>query len=83
MEVIKYPSREEWASLVQRPALDVTTLFDTVRMVLDEVRREGDAAVIRYEEKFDYSRVGGSVVLAGLAGANALVLQGCKFPNRN
>ena len=53
MEVIKYPSREEWASLVQRPALDVTTLFDTVRMVLDEVRKEGDAAVIRYEEKFD------------------------------
>ena len=31
MEVIKYPSREEWASLAQRPALDVTTLFDTVR----------------------------------------------------
>ena len=26
MEVIKYPSREEWASLAQRPALD-----DTVR----------------------------------------------------
>lgn len=53
MEVIKYPSREEWASLAQRPALDVTTLFDTVRTVLDEVREGGDAAVIRYEEKFD------------------------------
>lgn len=37
----------------QRPALDVTTLFDTVRTVLDEVRKGGDAAVIRYEEKFD------------------------------
>lgn len=53
MEVIKYPLREEWAELVKRPALDVTTLFDTVRTVLDEVRKEGDAAVIRYEEKFD------------------------------
>lgn len=53
MEVIKYPSREEWASLAQRPALDVTALFDTVRTVLDEVRKGGDAAVIRYEEKFD------------------------------
>ena len=40
MEVIKYPSREEWASLAQRPALDVTTLFDTVRTVLDEIREE-------------------------------------------
>ena len=29
-----------------RPALDVTTLFDTVRTVLDEVRKGGDAAVI-------------------------------------
>lgn len=53
MEVIKYPSREEWAALAERPALDVTTLFDTVRTVLNEVRVEGDAAVMRYEEKFD------------------------------
>lgn len=57
MEVIKYPSREDWASLVKRPALDVTTLFDTVRTVLDEVRLEGDTAVKRYEEKFDKVRL--------------------------
>lgn len=53
MEVIKYPSRSEWPALAGRPALDVTTLFDTVRTVLNEVRTEGDAAVKRYEEKFD------------------------------
>lgn len=53
MEVIKYPSKIDWPSLVKRPALDVTTLFDMVRTVLDEVRDEGDAVVIRYEEKFD------------------------------
>lgn len=57
MKVIKYPSREDWASLAKRPALDVTTLFDTVRTVLDEVRQEGDAAVKRYEEKFDKVRL--------------------------
>lgn len=57
MEVIKYPSREDWASLTKRPALDVTTLFDTVRTVLDEVRQEGDTAVKRYEEKFDKVRL--------------------------
>lgn len=33
--------------------MDVTSLFDTVRTVLEDVRKEGDAAVIRYEEKFD------------------------------
>lgn len=53
MEIIKYPSKEDWTALVKRPALDVTTLFDTVRTVLDEVCGEGDAAVKRYEEKFD------------------------------
>lgn len=53
MEVIKYPAREDWPSLAKRPALDVTTLFDTVRTVLDEVRKEGDVAVKWYEEKFD------------------------------
>jgi len=53
MEIIKYPSEEQWASLIRRPALDVTDLFDTVRTVLDEVQKEGDGAVKRYEEKFD------------------------------
>ena len=53
MEIIKYPSREEWPLLLTRPALNVSMLFDTVRPVLNEVRAEGDAAVRRYEEKFD------------------------------
>lgn len=53
MELIKYPSRKEWPLLAGRPVLDVTSLFDTVRTVLEDVRKEGDAAVIRYEEKFD------------------------------
>jgi len=53
MEVIKYPSKNKWPLLTQRPALDVTALFDTVQTVLNEVRKEGDAAVRRYGEKFD------------------------------
>ena len=57
MEIIKYPAREDRQSLVARPAMDVTELFDTVRSVLEEVRREGDAAVKRYEEKFDKVRL--------------------------
>lgn len=53
MEIITYPAKEQWPVLLARPALDVTTLFDTVRTVLEEVRVEGDSAVKRYEEKFD------------------------------
>ncbi|WP_289006944.1 histidinol dehydrogenase [uncultured Parabacteroides sp.] len=71
MEIIKYPSKEDWSSLVKRPALDVTTLFDTVRTVLDEVRQEGDAAVKRYEEKFD------KVTLANLQVSEAEIEEAC------
>ena len=53
MEIIKYPGREEWSSLAKRPALDVTTLFDTVRSVLDDVRERGDEAMKEYEARFD------------------------------
>ena len=72
MEIIKYPSKEDWSSLVKRPALDVTTLFDTVRTVLDEVRQEGDAAVKRYEEKFD------KVTLANLQVSEAEIEEACE-----
>lgn len=73
MEIIKYPSKEEWVSLVKRPALDVTTLFDTVRTVLDEVRQEGDVAVKRYEEKFD------KVTLTDLQVSQAEIEEACEL----
>lgn len=57
MEIIKYPSPAAWPELLARPALDVTTLFDTVRTVLERVRTEGDEAVKQYEEQFDNVRL--------------------------
>jgi len=53
MQVIKYPSREEWASLLIRPTFDNTSLFGTVQKVLDDVRARGDKAVKEYTEQFD------------------------------
>ncbi len=53
MEILKYPSKEQWPTLQMRPALDLTGLFDTVRSVLNAVRNEGDIAIKRYGEKFD------------------------------
>lgn len=53
MDVIRYPSKEEWSSLAQRAVLDVTSLFDTVREVLNDVSEKGDEAVRFYGEKFD------------------------------
>lgn len=54
MNIIKYPTRELWASIVERPHLDLEKLNATVKGVLDDVQANGDDAVKRYEEKFDH-----------------------------
>lgn len=58
MEIIKYPPRTQWPELIQRPALDVSTLFDTVRTILDAIRSEGDDALRRYEAQYDHVTLG-------------------------
>lgn len=58
MEIIKYPPRSQWADLIQRPALDVSTLFDTVRTILDAIRSAGDDALRRYEAQYDHVALG-------------------------
>ena len=57
IKTYKYPDREEWESLQQRPELDVTSLFDSVKTILDDVKAEGDEAVRRYSERFDKIRI--------------------------
>ena len=54
MKIIRYPERSEWASIVERPHLDVSTLNATVASVLADVRQRGDEAVKGYELKFDH-----------------------------
>lgn len=61
MNIIKYPSKEQYAKICERPHLDVSQLNATVSSVLADVRERGDKAVIAYEEKFD------KAVLAQLA----------------
>jgi len=53
MEVIKYPARTEWASLLTRPTFDSTSLFETVQKILDAVRTRGDKALKEFTEQFD------------------------------
>ena len=54
MNIIKYPERISWSDIVRRPHLDVSQLNATVSGVLNDVRENGDAAVKKYEEKFDH-----------------------------
>ena len=53
MKIYKYPTKEQWAEIVERPRLDLTQLNETVSTVLADIRQRDDEAVCDYELKFD------------------------------
>ena len=53
MEKFINPEEATWTSLCDRPTLDTTELEDVVSSVFDEVKAEGDKALVRYAGKFD------------------------------
>ena len=53
MQVIEYPKREEWAQLIQRPALEQLSLEKKVRKLLLKVKESGDKAVKKFTKEFD------------------------------
>jgi histidinol dehydrogenase len=69
IQTVLYPGREDYAALLQRPHKDAADLGSIVAGVLQDVRREGDTAVLRYEEKFD------KVCLASLAVSEEEILE--------
>lgn len=54
MKIIRFPQKEEWRYIAERPCLDVSQLNAIVSSVLNDVRQNGDMAVIKYERKFDH-----------------------------
>lgn len=57
MRIFKYPQPCDWADLVERPHMDVSSLNATVNAVLQDVKTRGDEAVREYEEKFDHAQL--------------------------
>lgn len=64
MRIIKYPSRNDWKEIIERPRLDVSQLNATVANVLQDIRVKGDEAVKFYEEKFDHVKLSSLAVSA-------------------
>ena len=54
MKIIRYPKKEQWAEICERPHLDMTQLQNTVSSVLCDIREKGDVAVRMYEQCFDH-----------------------------
>lgn len=53
MNIIKYPPKAEWASLLERPHCDPAELTGTVMSVLNKIKDQGDDAVKEFEAQFD------------------------------
>lgn len=77
MNIIRYPEKAEWASIVERPHLDVSQLNATVSGILEDVKCHGDEAVIRYEAKFDHAS------LTSLAVTEAEIEEACNLVNKD
>lgn len=62
MEIIKYPSQEQWAEILKRPVLETENLFGTVRAIIDKVKTQGDKALFEYGAAFDKVELNSLVV---------------------
>ena len=53
MKIIKYPSPQTWPQILQRPVFDNSSLQQTVKAVMTEVKTNGDAAIQQFTKNFD------------------------------
>lgn len=53
MKLIQYPSRETWASILQRPTKTAAQLDEVIATVFEEVQTNGDTALKAFTAKFD------------------------------
>lgn len=64
MNIVRFPKKEDYAKICERPHLDVSQLNATVSAVLSDIKERGDAAVKDYEAKFDKVQLDSIVVSA-------------------
>ena len=57
ISIVSNPSRSEWPTLMQRAITDMKAVDTVVADNVAEVRRDGDAALRRYAERFDCCRL--------------------------
>ena len=53
LQVYTYPNKTQWEKLLQRPALETSSLEASVANILKEVKQNGDNAVRRFSSMFD------------------------------
>jgi len=57
MRIIKYPPKSGWPQLLARPTTDTSEIRRRVEPILEQVRTEGDVALLRLTEQLDHVRL--------------------------
>jgi histidinol dehydrogenase len=53
MTIYKQLNPSDYQTALQRPAMDTSVLFDSVKSILEDIKQNGETAVRKYTEKFD------------------------------
>ncbi len=59
MDTILFPQKETWEGLCRRPVLDTSSLDIPVRKIIDQVKSDGDKALIELAARFDKAEITG------------------------
>ncbi|WP_159475127.1 histidinol dehydrogenase [Chryseobacterium sp. 18068] len=57
MKINKYPQRKIWPELVKRPVIKREQLTELIAGIFNEVDKNGDQALINFNEKFDKAEI--------------------------
>lgn len=53
MQVIKYPRKENWDEILQRPQQDFADIKEKAQLIINDVKVNGDTALKKYTTQFD------------------------------
>ena len=53
MQLIKYPAKESWSKILQRPQQDFADIKEKVQSIINDVKMTDDNAVKKYTKQFD------------------------------
>ena len=57
MKTFINPARNTWSEILERPLFDVSELYGRVQNILNEIRKDGDKALLQFTERFDGVRL--------------------------
>ncbi|QIY89976.1 histidinol dehydrogenase [Chryseobacterium gallinarum] len=62
MKIYRYPTKDTWADLIERPVLKQEEISGIIKEIFQEVAKNGDRALIEFNKRFDKAETGSIAV---------------------